>query len=257
LLALPWFDLIRSDAGDDLLRANGVGRRGVGLNPKTKETKKMKKFVGMLVCVGALVASTASATPIYVAGNVCPPGPAPGPGPARQYTASGAIACAYDPAAGNIQGDQAEADLYLNSAQGVLALGNGLSTWTGLGQNPTGFSFTSNAAGTSGSFLIGAPLTNVFNQFVLGIKDGGNPMFALFLLPQAQTAGTWAFLSNGGNLSHFALYGRLGPTPGQFCTDPNGCDTPAAVPEPGSLMLLGSGLVGLATTVRKRLQRQA
>jgi hypothetical protein len=44
--------------------------------------------------------------------------------------------------------------------------------------------------------------------------------------------------------------GNLRPTPTQFCADGEVCDA-AAVPEPGSMVLLGTGLLGLSVARRK------
>ena len=66
-----------------------------------------------------------------------------------------------------------------------------------------------------------------------------------------QLTGEWHFLTEGGSLSHFALFGR-GVSAVQQCTNPP-CEVIAEVPEPASMMLLGTGLIAGAARLRKRI----
>ena len=149
----------------------------------------MKKLVGMITVCGALLAgSSASASPIYAIGDQCPATAGSG-GSARQYYVTQATACMWDDAdPATILGNTTEANLYLNSAAGLSAFGTGLTGWVGLGQNPLGFSFTTDAGNDDGTFTINNPL---YNQFVVGVKDGGSPKFALFLLSAGVFSGDW------------------------------------------------------------------
>ena len=114
-----------------------------------------------------------------------------------------ATACVYD-STSNIQGDNGEATTYLTGGPQPL-WGTG---WVGLGQNPTGYSFTADAGNDDGTFTINPAQLGNYNQYAVGIKDGADPKWAIFLLPVGTFAGDWHFLTNGGELSHFAVYGH-------------------------------------------------
>lgn len=79
-------------------------------------------------------------------------------------------------------------------------------------------------------------------KFLL-VKDGNNfPAWYLFNLTTLgwdgmETLNLSAFWPAQGSISHVALYGN---------------STPPTVPEPGTLLLLGGGLLGLAVYGRKR-----
>ena len=226
-----------------------------------------KVFLLSLLTLVSVAAVSEAAPIVYVQGNECPTDANVGnSGNARQYSVPEATRCMYESGNNiNPKGTQTEADLWLNSAAADMAGWGVLGTsddWTGLAKtddgNVSGFSFTvtetnSDGNGRAGTFLFGAPLTDTYNQFALAVKDGGAPKFAIFELPVDTFFGHWLFESNGGTLSHFAFYGRFVEPPP--CTVDCGEPDPQAaeVPEPATLLLIGSGLTFAAR--RKRAKR--
>ena len=101
---------------------------------------------------------------------------------------------------------------------------------------------TVNLGGSTAHFDIAAAAWAYFAEIAIGFKVGNtDPTWAVFFLPYLTLSGDWATLptSNGGGLSHVTLYGKQG-TP------------PPSVPEPASLLLLGSGLAATAAKLRRR-----
>lgn len=219
----------------------------------------MQKLILLSLLTLVCAPAAAQAAPIYSEGNECPTD-AQMPSYSRQYYVTQALRCVFEtitsgPIA-NIHGSEDEADAYLNSAAATLAGWGTAATgddWVGLDDAMySGFSFTADGGNDDGTFTFGTPLTSPYNQFALGIKDGGNPKWAIFMLPVNTFAGDWGFGTEGGELSHFALFGRnlleIDDCPNRSC-DPDITE----VPEPATLLLLGSGLTFAAR--RKRAKR--
>src|SRR5262245_38766642 len=92
---------------------------------------------------------------------------------------------------------------------------------------------------TSGTFAINPLAWSTYGTILLALKSGEgqlDPDWAVFQLAAGTLSGTWA-ISGDQALSHANLYGDDAPPP--------------SVPEPTSMLLLGTGLIGVATRLRR------
>ena len=125
-----------------------------------KGAAKMRKVLGVaaLAFFFSVAARPVAAAPVWASGNECPTDAQMGSF-SRQYSITQATACVYD-STSNIQGDDGEATAYLTGGPQPL-WGTG---WVGLGQNPTGYSFTADAGNDDGTFTINPAQLGNYNH---------------------------------------------------------------------------------------------
>ncbi len=143
------------------------------------------------------------------------------------------VSSCIDSGVGNINGNVITDDFFLaNPGSGYVGIGDG-----------TFVQSTKTQTKTTGTFSIDANLWNSWNDILIGFKfgTGNNPdEWFVYDLKDLVSSGSWTFWNvfrHGGGLSHIQLYGSGSPT---------------QVPEPGTLALLGAGLLGLGLLRRRR-----
>lgn len=115
------------------------------------------------------------------------------------------------------------------------------------------FSLTGNGT-TSGSFALDPAFWDTYGFALLLFKSGEgqqDPDWVAFLLTPVVTSLDWTIyndLPGEQALSHLNLYGSGQPR----CVDCPPPPPPPQVPEPGSLALLGCGLLGLGVVSRRK-----
>ena len=140
--------------------------------------------------------------------------------------------------------------------EGVLVLTNGTNDLLTVNADAWG-------PEANGTFLIDPSFWTLYGRGALSFHVGqgnGDPDWWVFELVQGFTGtisvpGTFdldRLTGGGGGLSNVRLFGTGEPTINQLCDTSSPC-TPN--PEPASLLLMGTGLVGFAVMLRRKSRR--
>lgn len=146
----------------------------------------------------------------------------------HMYVDTAEVSSCLGAGVGNINGNVQTDDFLTGDGAGLGLVGIGSG------------SFTQN--GDVGTFSFASSLWNSWSSIAVGFKFGtGNQPdeWFVYALNPLVSSGSWSFVNvfdRGGGLSHVQLYGT-GPT---------------NVPEPGTLALLGVGMLGAAFARRRK-----
>lgn len=161
----------------------------------------------------------------------------------RVASLSTSVSCSYE--SGSVTGTPQAADIN-NYFGGDWSAAGEVANADGTGGLLTIFLDPGNTWGNgplSGTWQVASNFWTTYQDGIISMHVGngsGNPDWFFWELAQGDTSGTFSYTrlnGGGGGLSNLFLWG-------------NG--TATSVPEPGSLALLGAGLVGLAWMRRRR-----
>lgn len=156
--------------------------------------------------------------------------------------------------------DQAIAHVSITTL-GTYRIGDGGTVGVNTNGAATGSNLSTTDCANTGCFATGAGNEDGFGSFTVSVNlfDGAGHSITSLSFDLTKASGTWLsdadVLTNNsdGYLAAAHIYAGCSGTPEPCVTTGYAANGTASVPEPGSLALLGTGVVGLVIALRKRL----
>jgi hypothetical protein len=181
--------------------------------------KKMRVSATLIALAAGLLAGSANAVPLLCEDATVN----------HMYVDTSQVSSCLGAGVGNINGNPATDDFLTGEGSGLDLVGIGSAAYT--------------QDGSTGTFSLSSSLWDTWSEIAIGFKfgTGNNPdEWFVYALNPLISSGNWEFVNmfdRGGGLSHIQLYGLPGST---------------TVPEPGTLALLGIGMLAAGVARRRK-----